>query len=173
MRIAAYEPRSVVVSKTLHHQRVSVPVAHRITHPARTGIGLQGPPVHVDLTEGQIIVEDGDHRGSLKEPLHTSEGAVDRTLRQTSVMRVVPAEVLGALLDQLLRPLLNVGGPEIPETAFSYIAACPNRFPQTRQVGVAIGGTGRRGGEVRFSIGDARDAGRAILRPLRCKRRPE
>src|SRR5215472_4292520 len=129
MRIAAHEPRSVVVSKTLHHQRVALPVAHRISHPARVGIGLQGPPVRVNLTESQIVVEDGDHRGSLEEPLHTSEGAVDRTLRQTSIMRVVPAEVLGALLHQLLRPRLNVRGPEIPETAFSYIAACPNRFP--------------------------------------------
>src|SRR6516225_7740322 len=170
MGIAAHEPRSVVVSKTLYHQRVSVPVAHRISHPARIGIGLQGSPVYMDHTESQIVVEDGDHRGSLDEPLHTSKGAVDRTLRQTSVMRVVPAEVLGALLHQLLRPRLNVGGPEIPETAFSYIAACPNRFPYSGQVGVGIGGTRCRGVEVRFPIGGARDAGRAVLRPLGCER---
>src|SRR5213594_98419 len=46
-----------------------------------------------------------------------------------------------------------------------------DHFPQTREIGLAIGGARRCGGKVRFAIGSARDAGRATLQPLRLERR--
>ena len=67
-------------------------------------------------------LQDDDHRGSLKEPLRTSSGGVVRTLGQTFVMRVVHAEVFSALLNQRLRPRLNVGGLEVPGFAERDIA---------------------------------------------------
>src|SRR3977135_678911 len=100
MRTASDQPCPAVVSVALPHQRVSVPVAYRISHPARVGIGLQGAAVHVDHAVSEIFLQDGDHRGSLDEPLRTYTGAIVRTIGQTSVMRVFDAEVLSALLNQ-------------------------------------------------------------------------
>src|SRR5260370_17514152 len=100
-----------------------MPAADRISQPTRIGVGLQSGDVHVDLTVGEMGVEDSDHRRSLEEPLHAPECGVDRTLRQTFVMRVVLAVVFRTLLDQRLRPRLNVGGLEVPDTAFGDIAA--------------------------------------------------
>src|SRR2546428_8414170 len=114
MRIAAEQPCPVIVSVTLHHQRVSFPVAYRISNPARVGIRLQGAAVHVDLAVSEILLQDDDHRGSLKDSLETSPGAVVRTVGQTLVMRIIDAEVLSALLKQRLHPRLNLGGLEVP-----------------------------------------------------------
>src|SRR5262244_1965607 len=97
MRIAADQPCPVVVSVALHHQRVSVPVAYRISHPGRVGIRLQGAAVHVDLAVSEILLQDDDHRGSLKDSLETLAGAVVRTVGQTLVTRVLDAEVFSAL----------------------------------------------------------------------------
>src|SRR6202162_3649891 len=129
MGIAAQEPCPVVEPETLDYQRVSIPAADRISHPTRIGVGLQYAAVHVDLTVGEIVVEDSDHRWSLEELLHAPECGVDRTLRQTFVMRVVLAVVFRTLLDQRLRPRLNVGGLEVPDTAFGDIAARAARLP--------------------------------------------
>jgi len=88
-------------------------------------------------------------------------------------MRVVDAEVFSALLNQGLHPRLNVGGLEVPGFAGRDIADSgigADYVPQTREVGLAIGGARRRGGEVRFAIRGARDAGRATLRSLRGER---
>src|SRR5262252_9972148 len=114
MGIATKEPGPIVVPVTLHHQRVSVPAAYRISHPARVGIVLQGAAIRVDHAVSEIIVQYHDHRGTLEESLHTATRDVVRTVRQTLVMWVVDAEVLRALLKQNLGPRLNVGGLEVP-----------------------------------------------------------
>src|SRR5262249_45913263 len=101
----------------------------------RVGIRLQGATVHVDLAVSQIFLQDDDHRGSLKDPLETLAGTVVRTVGQTLVTRVLDAEVFSALPNQGLRPRLNVGGLGVPRFA--------DHFPQTRQIGLAIGGAGR------------------------------
>src|ERR1700676_3351347 len=121
-------------------------MAYRVPHPTRVGILFQGAAVHVDLAVREIFLQDDDHRGSLKDSLRTSSGAVVRTVGQTSVMRVVDAKVFSALLNQGLRPRLNVGGLEIPGFAERDIADRPigDQVPQTREVGLAIGGAWRR-----------------------------
>src|SRR6266700_5325894 len=147
MRIASKEPCSVVVSAALHHQRVSFPVAYRISHPARVGIRLQGAAVHMDLAVSEIFLQDGDHRWSLKDSLETLPGAVVRAVGQTLVTRILDAEVVSALLKQRLHPRLNVGGLEVPgfaerDIADGVIGAEP--LPQAREIGLAIGGARRR-----------------------------
>src|SRR5436853_1705197 len=107
MRIATKEPCAVVESIALDDQRVSVPVACGVSHPARVGIGLQAAAVHVDLAENEIFLQEGDHRGSLKDSLVTSVHGVVRTAGQALVTRVINAEVLSALIQQSLRPGLN------------------------------------------------------------------
>src|SRR5262249_25756537 len=94
----------------LHDQSVSFPATYRIAHPVRVGIRLQGAAIHVDLAVSQIFLQDDDHRGSLKDSLETSVGAVVRSVGQTSVTRVIDAEIFSALLKQDLYPRLNVGG---------------------------------------------------------------
>src|SRR5437867_1102376 len=88
MRIASNEPCPVVVSVALHHQRVSFPVAHRISHPAWIGIRLQGAAVHVDLAVSEIFLQDDDHHGSLKDSFETLPDAVVWTVGQTLVTRL-------------------------------------------------------------------------------------
>src|SRR2546426_2490705 len=171
MRIASKEPGPVVVSVALHHQRVSFPVANRISHPARVGIRLQGAAVHVDLAVSEIFLQDDDHRGSLKDSLETLPGTVVRTVGQTLVTRVIDAEVLSALLKQRLHPRLNVGGLEVPgfaerDIADGGIGAEP--LPQAREIGLTIGGARRWGGEGLVSLGrgaGGRGGAGATLRP--------
>src|SRR5260370_39002469 len=110
-----------------------MPAADRISQPTRIGVGLQSAAVHVDLTVGEIVVEDSDHRRSLAEPLHAPECGVDRTLRQTFVMRVVLAVVCRTLLDQRLRPRLNVGRLAAPVTSWGDGSARAPRSPWTRR----------------------------------------
>src|SRR6266571_4172279 len=173
MGIASKEPCPIVVSVALHHQRVSFPVAYRISHPGRVGIRLQGAAVHVDLAVSQVFLQDDDHRGSLKDFLHTLSGAVVRTVGQTFVTWVIDAEVFSALPNQGLRPRLNVGGLQVPGFAERDIAdgaIGADHLPQTREIELAIGGARRLDGEVRFAIGGARDARRAAFQPLRLER---
>src|SRR6266566_1858190 len=137
---------------------------------------LQGAAVHVDLAVGEIFLQDDDHRRSLKDSLQTSSGAVVRTVGQTFVTRVLDAEVFSALPNQVLRPRLNVGRLEVPGFAERDIAdgaIGADHLPQTGEFGLAIGGARRWGGEVRFAIGGARDAGRATFQPLRLERSHE
>ena len=115
MGIAALESCPVVVSVALLNQCVSVPVPYRVSHPARVGFGLQVAAVRVNPTVSEIFVQDDDRRGGLEKPLHTSGGDVARTRGQTLVMLVVLAEVFPALLNQHLRPRLNIGGLEVAE----------------------------------------------------------
>src|SRR5438034_10189499 len=117
---------------------------------------------------------DEDHRGSLKDSLQTLPGAGVRTVGQSFVMRVIDAEVFSTLLNQDLRPRLNVGGLKVPGFAQPDIAdgaIGADHLPQTRQIGFPIGGARRWGGEIRFAISGARDAGRATFQPLRLERR--
>src|SRR5439155_1661283 len=97
-----------------------------------------GATVHVDLAVSEIFLQDDDHRGSLKDSLETLPGAVARAAGQTFVTRVIDAEVFSALLNQGLRPRLNVGGLEVPRSTDG-----ANHFPQTREIGLAIGGARR------------------------------
>src|SRR5215469_13896513 len=112
MRIALNEPCPVVVSVALYNQRVSLPVAYRISHPARVGIRFQGAAVHVDLAVSEIFLQDDEHRGSLNDSPEALPGAVVRTVGQTFVTRVIDPEVLGAFLKQRLHPGLNVRSAE-------------------------------------------------------------
>src|SRR5436309_14973094 len=167
MGIASKEPCPVVVSVALHHQRVSFPAAYRISHPGRVGIRLQGAAVHVDLAVSQGFLQDDDHRGSLKDFLHTLSGAVVRTVGQTFVTWVIDAEVFSPLLNQGLRQRLNVGGLEVPGFAEREIAAGAigaDHLPQTRAIGLAISGSRRRRTEARSPIAAARSARRSTLR---------
>src|SRR5215510_12838979 len=128
----------------------------------------------MDLAVSEIFLQDGDHRGSLKESLETLSDAVVWTIRQTFITRVVDAEVFGAFLKQSLHPRLNVAGLEVPGFAERDIADSDigtEHLPQTREIGLAIGGARRRSGEVWFTIGSARHAGRATFQPLRFERR--
>src|SRR5262249_57890923 len=103
----------------------------------------------------------------------TLSGGGVRSGGETFVTGVIDAEIFSALLNQGLHPRLNVGGLEVPRFAQRDIADGAIRadhLPQTREIGLAIGGARRWGGEVRFAIGGARDARRAAFQPLRVER---
>src|SRR6202521_3020408 len=85
VRTVAHQPCPVVESVALHYQRVSFPVAYRISHPTRIGIALQGAAVRENLTVCEIVVQDDHHRRSLNEPLEPTGGSVDGALGQTLV----------------------------------------------------------------------------------------
>src|SRR5262249_49819971 len=100
MGIATKEPSPIVITVALHHQRISLPVAYRISHPDRVGIGLQRAAIRVDHAVSEIIVQYHYQRGTLDEPFHAATRDVVRTVGQALVVRVVDAEVLRALPNQ-------------------------------------------------------------------------
>src|SRR5256885_12356096 len=77
------QPRPVIESVALHHQRLSFPATHRMPHPAGKRIVLQCAPVHENLTISEIFVQHHDHTWSLNDFRPTRASTGGRTPRQT------------------------------------------------------------------------------------------
>ena len=95
----AIQPRPVIESEALYHQRVSLPAPHRISHPARIRVGLQCTPVHENLTIGEIFVQHQDQTWGLNDFRLTRAGAVARTPRQALDTWGIFLQVFRTLLD--------------------------------------------------------------------------
>src|SRR5438132_6334782 len=107
------EPGAVIESETLDDQRVSVPMSHGVTHPARTGRRFQRTAVEEDLAIGEIGIENQDEPSSLHDLHHLGSSVIRgrgiaRSQRHTLYIHVFFAKIFLALLDKGLRPWLNL-----------------------------------------------------------------
>src|SRR5215467_15689013 len=95
------EPGPIVVAVALDDQRVAVPASDRVTHPRRIWIPLERAAVHVDLTIGEIGVEDQDERRRLDDFHLLGTGRIGRrhvarSERYTDRVHVALAKTLAA-----------------------------------------------------------------------------
>ena len=167
------EPGAVVESEALHDQRVSIPTPDRVPHPGWIGGGFQCAAVEEDLAIGEIGVENEDEPGSLDDLHHLRPGAVGgggvaRAQRHTLHVHVVPAKIFPALLDQGLRPRLNVFGLQVRRNVARILRG--NLVPQAGEIGLAVRRARRGRGQVRLAVGRARDSRRGVVQPLRRER---
>ena len=70
MRLAiSAQPGLFVVSVTVDDQRVALPTAHRVPHPAWRGVRLQCAAIHVDDAIREVVVQNGDDGWCLEDAL--------------------------------------------------------------------------------------------------------
>src|SRR5258708_22198219 len=94
---AVIQPRAVIESVAFYHQRVSLPVTDRVSHPTRIGVRLQFAAVHEDLAVSHIRAEEDNDGWGLDNLAHprgsaSPVGDVRRTQGQTQMAHGVLAE---------------------------------------------------------------------------------
>lgn len=117
VRVAANVERgAVIVAVALHHQRVALPVPHRVAHPAWVGVLLQAAAVHEYLAEREVRIENRDQAGGLYdlEPFGISDETVGGSRWQARHAVVVPAEIVLPLAAQRRSPWLDFLRLQVP-----------------------------------------------------------
>src|SRR5262245_40982346 len=115
------EPGHIIESGGSDYQDVAFPLSGRITQPRRWSIGLQRASVHIDLPKhGLDFMQDHDHPRRLDDAAWcAASGPVARdAVRQTVILRIVAAEVFGALVIESLGPRSH-GTPSLRSAARS------------------------------------------------------
>src|SRR6266542_4546486 len=87
MRMAGgVEPRLVVEAHRVDDQRISLPMADRVSHPIRIRIRGMAAPIQKDLTmAGSVVLEEHDEEGgSVNELIGEERAGVGQSARETA-----------------------------------------------------------------------------------------
>src|SRR5437660_666509 len=170
------EPRAIVESEALHHQRVSIPTPNRISHPTWIGGRFQRAAVEEDLAIREIGIENDDEPGGLDDFHHlragdVGGGGVARPQRHALHVHVILAEIFSALIDQRPRPRLSLLGLQVRGNVARILRGNPE--PQAREIGFGVRRARRGRRQIRSAVGRARNSRRGMIQPLSRERRAQ
>src|ERR1700674_5128060 len=168
------QPAAIIQARGFDHERVSVPVPHRVAHVRGLRDGRQRAPVQEDLAEVVIrLVQDRDHLRHLDDSARLTErGIVSWAMTDAALGGMALLQGCQALFVERGRrgqhgSLICVRG-EVKK-----IIWVVGTRPDSGQIRLAIRCLWRGGGDVRFAVRRARNSGRGIVQPLRGERRAD
>src|SRR6185503_13838579 len=128
---------------------------------------LELAAVEKDLPVALVVVQNGDHRGRLQDPLLALVGFGFHAAWTAHEVRTALEVVVRALLLQLDRPRLHVRRVDPQRLEAIELALTARGGPDAGQVRLAFRGARCRRGEVHLAVGLTGQAGRLGGQPLR------
>ena len=141
-------------------------MAHRIPEPARVRVLREFAPIRKDLpiTSAATLVKQRHHGRGLDHAVRPVEH-LRRTARQAVRNGIVSPEIRDTLLEDGFRRRSEDGFVLRILYQVETVRVCFGP-PQAGQIGLAIGCSGHRSCQVRFTVGGPRNTRRAKVEPL-------
>src|SRR5215472_14295732 len=94
MRMACHiQPGAVVEARRLDHQRIGLPMPHRVAPPGRIRISRQLAPVQKNLAIMVSRIKQRHYRPGLNDPVQPGSENSQGTARKTAAHRIIASEI--------------------------------------------------------------------------------